>query len=89
VNPRPWKSLCDGKRIILLDEAQQLFQQGVLIGMISEFADGEQPKYVWSVDSEEEVYEAKIGRSGYHGYRLEEEVDMRSVILREWKSRCR
>ncbi len=53
----------------------------------SEFAQGDIPKYVWSVDPDGEVYEAKIGQGGYHGYRLEEEDDMRSLVLKEWRQR--
>lgn len=88
VNPRSWKSLCDGKRVILKAEAAELLRQGVIFGMFSNFADNEKPKYVWSVDADGEVYEAKIDSYGYHGYRLEEEDDLRSVILKEWARRC-
>ena len=44
-------------------------------------------KYVWSVDSNEEIYEAKIGLGGYHGYRLGEDDAMRKVVLEAWKIR--
>lgn len=90
VNPRPWKSICDGGRIILLAEARRLFRKGILRGMINDFPDGEIPKYVWSVDESGEVFEAKIspGTVTYKGYRLEEEDSMRTVVLREWNRRC-
>lgn len=89
VNPRPWKSICDGLRVVLLAEARDLFRRGILIGMFSEFSPDETPKYVWSVDPHGEVYEAKIspGTNEYKGYRLEEEDAMRAVVLREWKRR--
>src|SRR5713101_936436 len=89
VNPRPWKSICDGLRVVLLAEARDLFRRGILIGMFSEFSPDETPKYVWSVDLHGEVYEAKIspGTNEYKGYRLEEEDAMRAVVLREWKRR--
>ena len=89
VSPRPWKSICDGIRIIPLAEARQLFQRGIENGMVSPFPKGEVPKYVWSVDDSGHAYEAKIGLGGYHGYRLEEEDQMRSVVLKEWTRRCK
>jgi hypothetical protein len=88
VNPRPWKSICDGLRVVLLAEARDLFRQGILAGMFSKFPTGETPKYVWAVDRVGEVYEAKIGNNGYHGYRLEEEDAMRKAVLKEWTKRC-
>jgi hypothetical protein len=89
VNPRPTKSICDGLRIILLAEACQLFHDGIMKGMVSAGMEGNVPKYVWSVDAAGEAYEAKImrGTTNYKGYRLEEEDDMRAVVLREWKNR--
>ncbi len=59
-------------------------------GMFSEYQkkiNGFAPKYVWGVDSTGEVYESKIGSDGYHGYRLEEEDNMRKTILDEWEKR--
>src|SRR5713101_1111011 len=88
VSPRPWKSICDGLRVVLLAEARDLFHRGILSGMFSEFPGGGVPKYVWAVDAEGEVYEAKIGSNDYHGYRLEEADAMRRVVLKEWAKRC-
>ena len=47
----------------------------------------DKPKYIWSVDDNDVVYEAKIDGSsdGYHGYVLDD--DMKAEILREWKRR--
>jgi hypothetical protein len=89
-NPRPCKSPCDELRPVLRDEAVKLFLQGVKRGMVSAFAAGSVPKYVWAVDEHGEVYEAKIGSAAdYHGYRLgEDEQEMRRYILREWQDRC-
>ncbi len=90
VNPRPWKSICDGKRVVLLAEARDLFRRGILLGMFSDFSEHGVPKYVWSVDDEGEAYEAKIspGTYEYKGYRLEEEDAMRELVLKEWAKRC-
>jgi hypothetical protein len=88
VNPRSWKSLCDGKRIVLKAEAAELLRQGLLNGMFSDFPDDGIPKYVWSVDFNGDVYEGKIDSHGYHGYRLEDEDDFRSLLLKEWARRC-
>lgn len=59
-NPRPSKSPCDELRSVLIEEAQNLFRRGVELGMVSSFANGGVPKYVWAVDEDGEVYEAKI-----------------------------
>jgi hypothetical protein len=88
VNPRPWKSLCDAKRVILKAEAEALLRQGVVLGLFSDFPDDGAPKYIWSVDAEGEVYEAKIDSNGYHGYRLEKDDDFRPLVLKEWTRRC-
>lgn len=91
VNPRPSKSCCDDLRPILLGEAAALFRSGVLAGMVSRFDQGGTPKYVWSIDGNGEVYEAKTKPPDiiYHGYRInEDEPAMRRYILDEWRRRC-
>lgn len=47
------------------------------------------PKYIWAVDSDEEAYESVIskGTTKYHGYRLEPDDPMRSLIIEKWNSR--
>ena len=90
-NPRPSKSPCDALRPVLLAEAAALFHSGLTAGMVSAFDVHSTPKYVWAVDSDGEVYEAKTKPPDvvYHGYRVgEDENDMRSYILAEWKKRC-
>jgi hypothetical protein len=92
ISPRPSKSLCDGKRIIRKAEAQALLKSGAEKGMISPPSFSGFPKYVWSVDADDEVYEAKTdpkSPGNYHGYRLEEEDGMRDIIKRNWKVRRR
>jgi hypothetical protein len=59
--------------------------------MFSDYFFGKHPKYVWCVDEDGEVYEAKtdgVAPGKYHGYRLEEEDDMRAYIEQVWKTRC-
>lgn len=90
-NPRPNKSLCDGRRRVNTEEARALFQEGVKRGMVSPFATGELPKYVWAVDGKERAYEAKLERPGstYHGYELgDDDEAMRRLVIAEWKARC-
>lgn len=86
-NPRPWKSICDGARTILKDEAQSLLEEGARRGLVSKLEFDGLPKYVWSVDEHGEAYEAKLGNGGYHGYRLENEDPMRKTVLKEWRDR--
>jgi hypothetical protein len=80
---------CDDENAVtVLFQFYFLFSQDILKDISSAFYGYAQPKYVWSVDSDDEVYEAKIGLGGYHGYRLADEDDIRAVVLKEWRKRC-
>jgi hypothetical protein len=90
-SPRPTKSLCDIIRVIPLKEAKAMIQKGISLGMVSDFFYGEFPKFIWCVDDDGEVYEARTDAttpSVYHGYRLEEEDNMRGHVKHVWKERC-
>ena len=61
--------------------------------VVSRYAEGGFPKYVWAVDRDGEVYEAKLGgddRRGYHGYALsaDGERDLRRWVIEEWQARA-
>ena len=89
--PRPNKSLCDGFRSISINEATSLFRDAIVRGMISTHWLGQFPKYVWAVDANNRVYEAKLeqGSDTYHGYELgEDEISMRELVISEWSARC-
>lgn len=92
VNPRASKSPCDDRRSVLIEEARSLLEIGIGLGMVSAFEGDGVPKYVWTVDADGEVYEAKTkpGQERcYHGYRLgEDDRAMRELIREEWKRRC-
>ena len=92
VNPRPNKSLCDGKRIVKKREAKELFRRGLSRGMVSRYPKNGFPKYVWAVDQDGEVYEAKAGGDGrsYHGYALnaDGERDLCRWVITEWNARA-
>lgn len=47
-SPRPTKSLCDGARVIGLEEAAGLLRKGIALGMISMPAESGFPKFVWN-----------------------------------------
>ena len=91
-SPRPNKFLCDGKRIVKKEEAEKLFLQGLSRGMVSHYAENSFPKYVWAVDRDGKVYEAKVGEDGrrYHGYALsaDGERDQCRLVTEEWKARA-
>ena len=90
VAPRPSKSVCDDKRIVMKAEAVQLFQAGVRRGMVSMHRVRNLPKYAWALDEHGEVYEAKLGNDmrSYHGYRLgKDERAMCEWVVEEWKER--
>jgi hypothetical protein len=85
------KSACDALRPVLRTEAEGLFIAGICLGMVSAFDPASTPKYVWAVDADGEVYEAKTKPPdiAYHGYRLgDDEIEMRRYILAEWRRRC-
>ena len=91
VNPRPSKSPCNDVRVVLLEEAKALLRRGILAGMVSGLEEGSTPKYVWAVDDNGDVFEAKTKPPDtvYHGYRLgDDERDMRHYIRTEWRKRC-
>ena len=89
-SPRPHKSLCDAKRVVLKEEAESLLKKGIMLGMVSKVYANDFPKYIWAVDDHGEPYEAKLGHDGrrYHGYQLGQEDSMRQVVIKEWKKRC-
>ena len=90
-NPRPSKSPCDDLRPIAKKEAAKLLRDGIRKGMISRTEAGQLPKYIWAVDAQGGVYEAKTKPGQeihYHGYRLgEDERQMRAEVLSEWEKR--
>lgn len=96
VNPRPRKSVCDDIRIIKKAEAEQLLMSGFAHGMVSTYCKGNLslPKFVWAVDANGEVYEAKLDGDGpnYHGYRINKHKDSYShqtheEVLEAWNQR--
>lgn len=91
-NPRASKSLCDGLRVVRKADAEAQLQSGFARGMVSQRCpqDG-LPKFVWAVDGDGEVYEAKLGGDGhsYHGYRLgRDDIDMCKWVTKEWRQRA-
>ena len=89
-NPRPSKSVCDDIRVIKRREAGDLLRAGFARGMVSACEPMSMPKYAWAVDAGQEAYEAKLGRGGYHGYRLgKDDRDMRDWVIEEWNQRTR
>ena len=89
-SPRANKSLCDDVREIKWGEARELFKSGIRRGMVSFFDSDTIPKYVWAVDEQNEVYEAKTKperENYYHGYRLGKNDRFRVHVLDMWKHR--
>lgn len=92
--PRPHKSVCDDLRPIFKGEAKALLEAGIRRRMVSFFASNSAPKYIWAVDENGEVFEAKTHPRhktryyDYHGYRLgENDASFRRYILETWNSR--
>ena len=90
-NPRRTATVCDATRVLKLDEAESLLQQGIEKGMCSTALAAEgMPKYIWSVASDGQPYEAKTSASTpwvYHGYPLDGNDAMRSRVLKAWSGR--
>ncbi len=89
-SPRPRKTLCDGDRPILKEEAQNLLKEGFFKGMMSERWSGEWPEMVWAVSGNREVFEAQLenrDQGHYHGYPLQVNDDFRTTVLKEWDQR--
>ncbi len=87
-NPRPSKSVCDDLRVVRAAEARALLRTAFAHGLISACDPRELPKYAWAVDGHGEAYEAKLGRNGYHGYRLGlDDKVMRDWVIDEWSKR--
>ena len=87
-NPRASKSVCDDIRIIKRREAHCLLRAAFAKGMVSACEPQALPKYAWAVDADREAYEAKLGREGYHGYRLgKDDREMRDWVIEEWHAR--
>ena len=60
--------------------------------MISHHFVGDLPKYVWAMDPDGNMYEAKISDNStdYHGYELNKNDNaMRYLVGKEWSVRCR
>ena len=90
-NPRPNKSLCDLTKVVCLEQAESLLASGIRAGMVSKLAKDGFPKFIWCVDDDETVYEAKTDPNSpgvYHGYPLELEDNLCAYLLAEWKERC-
>jgi hypothetical protein len=88
-NPVPTKSMCDMRRPVGFADSTRLIKAGIRRGMVSDLSRGF-PKYIWSVDADGIVYEAKTDQSangGYHGYPLENDDVVRDYVLVEWKLR--
>ena len=89
-SPRPGKTLCDGDRPILKEEAKSLLKEGFLKGMVSDRWSGEWPEIVWAVSGDREVFEAQLenrGQGHYHGYPLQANDGFRATVLKEWDQR--
>ena len=87
-NPRASKSVCDDIRVIKHREARDLLRVAFTRGMVSACEPPAMPKYAWVVDADREAYEAKLGREGYHGYRLgKDDREMRDWVIEEWNAR--
>ena len=90
VNPGASKSLCDGIRIVELDEAVTLLRERVHHGMVGSYSNGGLPKYIFAVSGDDLVFDTKLnGDRTCHGHELGHGEDvLRQHVTREWKARC-
>lgn len=88
--PRPDKTRCDEERDFLQAEAIRLLTDGFKKGLVSRRTEGNWPQYVWAVDDEGVVYEARLTnreQGEYHGYPMRADDKFSEVVSREWRSR--
>ena len=67
-----------------------MFKSGIRRGMVSrKLNDKGLPVFVWAIDGNKQVYEAKPGEDGrtYHGYMLPKDDPQARHILHAWKIR--
>jgi len=88
--PRPGKTLCDGERPLLKEEAEKMLREGLCKGLTSICDTHVWPQNVWSVSEKLEVFEAQLENPEqgiYHGYPMPMDDDFRNVVLKEWAAR--
>lgn len=89
-SPRPGKTLCDGERQILKEEAEALLRAGLRKGMVSPCAMDSWPQNVWTLSEVGEAFEFQLENPTlgvYHGYPMPQNDDFRAVVEEEWKKR--
>ena len=90
MNPRPSKSPCDEFVRSFARKRRSLSATGMVSGMVSRFDKGGTPKYVWAVDADGQVYEAKTKppETSTTAIGMGKTSEMRRYILGEWGTRC-
>ena len=86
-NPRLGKSLCDDAEIFTRKAALRLLKMGLRKGMISDRADGDWPKNIWSVTETGRPMEAQLENpvlGTYHGYPMPDNDPLASDVLHRW-----
>jgi len=90
-SPRPAKTLCDGVGIFQVKIANLLLRTGAEKGLVSNDADRGFPRYIWVVTETRDVLEARCDDSvngTYHGYPLEQNDPMATIVLNRWGEQC-
>ena len=89
MNPRPWKSICDGLRVVLLRRRASCFAVEFSRGCLATSKIMRSPSMsgAWTTRVRFTKLEIIPGSNSYKGYRLEEEDAMRATVLKEWKAR--
>jgi hypothetical protein len=89
-SPRPGKTLCDGEKQLLREEAAGLLSAGLRKGMMSPCAADSWPQNVWALSEAGEAFEAQLENptlGAYHGYPMPQNDDFRAVVQAEWNKR--
>lgn len=89
-SPRPGKTLCDGERQILKEEAEAFLRGGLGRGMMSPCAVGSWPHNVWAVSEAGEAFEFQLENPAlgvYDGYPMPKNDDFRAAVEAEWMKR--
>lgn len=87
-DPRPGKTLCDGRGPFPRALAIDLLRQGVARRLVSTQMRNGWPQNIWSVSGDSDVFEAQLENhelGHYHGYPMPVDDDFRLVILAAWR----
>lgn len=86
--PSPKKNLCDLVGIFNRRRAQNLLEEGLKRGFLSENSDGGWPRNIWALSAGAIPLEARLDQAAgtYHGFPMSKNDPLYAEILKMWES---